>query len=219
VSGLNYALDGDVGAVVSPIFPASVLRWGPLLKKYGGSIPLPYLFAWLQKESYGNPCSWTSLRESGIFQLMYPGNLNEGGTTEEKLRAACVGTTQKASRDLTASELEEQVRSGIQYVRHAMAYARKYVNWPESGTDFWKMVKMVHVAPARVKQYAPGASSWTEFRQRAAAGGNTPAHWLDNAEWVGSRGTGGGGPITTIVVIGLVTAGVLFLLHTRSRRS
>lgn len=211
-------LGADVGAVVSPAFSANVLRWGSLLDKYRGTIPLQYLFAWIKKESNGNPCSYTTLRESGIFQLMYPGNLNEGGTTEEKLRAACVGTTQQASRSLTAAETEEQVRSGLQYVNYAKAYARRFVNWPESNPDFWKMVKMVHVAPARVKQYAPGASSWAEFRRRAEAGGNTPASWLDNAEWVGAFGTGGGGAgLAMVLLVGLAAAGTLFYLRSRRR--
>lgn len=214
----RVALGGDVGAVVAPIMATNVLRWAPLLEKYRGTIPLQYLFAWIQKESNGNPCSYTTLRESGIFQLMYPGNLNEGGTTEEKLRAACVGTTQQASRPLTAAETEEQVRSGIQYVNAAKAYARKYVDWPESNPDFWKMVKMVHVAPARVKQYAPGAKSWAEFRARAAAGGNTPANWLDNADWVGSYGVGAGGVSTAaLVLVGLAAVGAVFYLRSRRR--
>jgi hypothetical protein len=210
-------LGGDVGSVVSPIVATNVLRWAPLLERYRGSIPLQYLFAWIQKESNGNPCSYTTLRESGIFQLMWPHNLSEGGTTEDQLRAACVGTTQKAARTLTDAELEEQIRSGIQYINHARAYARQYVKWPESSPDFWKMVKMVHVAPARVKQYAPGASSWAEFRQRAAAGGGTPASWLDNADWVGAHGIGGGGASTALVLVGLVAVGALFYLRSRRR--
>lgn len=201
---------------IGGMFPASVMRWGSLLQKYAGGIPVPFLYAWIEKESNGNPCSYTTLRESGIFQLMYPGNLNEGGTTEEKLRAACVGTTQNASRALTAAETEEQVRSGVQYVNYAKDYARKYVNWPESNPDFWKMVKMVHVAPARVKQYAPGSSSWAEFRAKATAGGDTPKSWLDNAEYVGGFGTGAGG-IAVLVLVGLATAVGLYYVLRRKR--
>lgn len=206
----------SLGGITSAVFPVAVVRWTDLVKRYAGSIPVPFLLAWIQKESNGNPCSYTTLRESGIFQLMWPGNLNEGGTTEEKLRAACVGTTQSASRALTGGETEEQVRSGLQYVNYAREYARKYVNWPESNPDFWRMVKMVHVAPARVKQYAPGASSWAEFRQRAAAGGSTPASWLDNAEWVGGYGVGGGSA-AILVLVGLAAVGALFYFRSRRR--
>jgi len=194
----------------------SVLRWTPLLKKHAGSIPLPFLFAWLKKESDGNPCSYTSLRESGIFQLMPPYNTDQGGTSEAALRAACIGTSQKASRQLTDQEAEEQVRSGIRYVNYARDYARQYVKWPESGKDFWKMVKMVHVAPARVKKYAPGTSSWAEFRARAAAGGDTPPHWLDNADWVGDYGVGAGAA-SALVLVGLVAAGALLYLRSERR--
>lgn len=196
-------------------FPTAVSRWAPLVQRYAGGIPLPFLLAWIQKESNGNPCSYTTLRESGIFQLMWGSNLNEGGTTEDALRAACIGTTQSASRPLTTAELEEQVRSGVKYVNYARDYARRYVNWPESSTDFWKLVKMVHVAPARVKQYAPGATSWADFRARAAAGGNTPAHWLDNADWVGGHGIGGGGGTAMLVLVGLAAIGAVFYLRGR----
>ena len=202
---------------ITAIWPVSVLRWTPLLQKHAGSIPIPFLYAWMQKESGGNPCSYTTLRESGIFQLMPPGNTGQGGTSEAALRAACAGSTQQALRQLTAEEAEEQVRSGIKYLNYARDYARQYVNWPESSPDFWKMVKMVHVAPARVKQYAPGASSWAEFRARAAAGGNTPAHWLDNADWVGAHGTGAGGAATALVLVGLVAVGALIYLRSRRR--
>jgi hypothetical protein len=211
------ALGGIAEVTEVATFPASVTRWAGLVKKHAGSLPIPFLLAWIKKESGGNPCSYTTLRESGIFQLMYGGNLDAGGTTEAALRGACIGTTQSASRALTAQETEEQVRSGIQYVNYARDYARKYVNWPESSVDFWNMVKMVHVAPARVKQYAPGASSWAEFRRRAEAGGNTPAHWLDNAEWVGRFGEGGGGSLVPVVLVGLVAAGALFYLRGRRR--
>lgn len=198
------------------IWPTSVLRWTPLLKRHAGSIPLPFLFAWLKKESDGNPCSYTSLRESGIFQLMPPYNTDQGGTSEAALRAACIGTSQKASRQLTDQEAEEQVRSGIRYVNYARDYARRHVKWSESGKDFWKMVKMVHVAPARVKKYAPGTSSWAEFRARAAAGGDTPAHWLDNAEWVGDYGVGAGAA-SALVLVGLVAVGALIYLRSERR--
>lgn len=219
ISRRRAAAPSALSGITDAIWSSSILRWTPLLEKYRGSIPLPYLYAWIKKESNGNPCSYTTLRESGIFQLMPPGNTSEGGTSEAALRAACVASTQQASRPLTAAETEEQVKSGLQYINYAKAYARQYVNWPESSTDFWKMVKMVHVAPARVKQYAPGAKSWAEFRQRAAAGGNTPAHWLDNADWVGSYGEGGGIGVTTtaLVLVGLAAVGAVFYLRSRRR--
>lgn len=207
-----------LSGVTTALFPVSVLRWSPLLDKYGGAYPRNFLYSWIKKESDGNPCSYTTLRESGIFQLMPPGNTTEGGTSEAALRAACVASTQQLARPLTAAENDEQVRSGIRYLDYAKGYARQYVDWPESSPDFWRMVKMVHVAPARVKQYAPGTKNWAEFRARAAAGGNTPASWLDNAEEVGSYGAGfSGGSAVVAVLVGLATVAALFYLRSRSR--
>jgi hypothetical protein len=203
-------------ASIDLVFPAAVEQWRSLVQKYAGATPIPFLLAWIQKESGGNPCSYTSLRESGVFQLMPPDNLTQGGTTEAALRAACIGSSQSPARALTNDEAEEQIRSGMQYVDYARSYARALVNWPESGTDFWKLVKMVHVAPARVSQYAPGTSSWAEFRKAAAP--TTPASWLDNAEWVGSYGVGGGGSTTAILVLAAISiVGAMLYLRNRSR--
>lgn len=206
-----------LGGITDAIWPTSVLQWTPLLKKYGSAYPLQFLYAYIKKESNGNPCSYTTLRESGIFQLMPPGNTSEGGTTEAALRTACTGSSQTATRALTPAESELQVSSGIRYLDHTKAYARKYVNWPESSPDFWRMVKMVHVAPARVKQYAPGAKNWAEFRRKAEAGGDTPKNWLDNAEWVGGFGAGFSGNLAMLAIVGLATAGALFYLLRRRR--
>jgi len=211
-----------LGAAFEAEFPASVMRWLPLLEKHAGTIPIPFLLAYIQKESNGNPCSYTTLRESGIFQLMPPHNTREGLTSEEALRVACVGSSQRASRPLTEAEAEEQVASGLRYVNVTRAYARKYVDWPETSADFWRMVKMVHVAPARVRQYAPGAKTWAEFRQRAEAGGNTPKSWLDNAEWVGGygagggRGASGGSLLAALAIAGAITLGSMVYFKRRS---
>lgn len=215
-----------LGAAPVSEFPDSVLRWLPLLRKHAGTVPIPFLLAYIKKESNGNPCTYTTLRESGIFQLMWPHNLREGITSEEALRAACVGTSQRPVRPLTEAEAEEQVASGLRYINFTRAYARRYVDWPETSADFWRMVKMVHVAPARVKQYGPGSKDWAEFRRRAEAGGDTPKRWLDNAEWVGSYGAGGGGEgggggggslFATLAIVGILTLGSMAYFKRRSR--
>lgn len=211
-----------LGAAPALEFPASVMRWLPLLRKYAGSVPIPFLLAYIKKESNGNPCTYTTLRESGIFQLMWPHNLREGVTSEEALRSACVGTSQRASRPLTDAEAEEQVASGLRYINFTRAYARRYVDWPETSADFWRMVKMVHVAPARVKQYGPGSKDWAEFRRRAEAGGDTPKNWLDNAEWVGGYGAGGGSVgeggslLAVLAIAGIVTLGSMAYFKRRA---
>ena len=182
---------GALGDIVTS-WPESVDQWRDLVNKYAGGIPVDFLLAWISRESAGNPCSYTSLHESGIFQLMPPDNTNQGGTTEAALRAACVGSTQTLARPLTDDENDEQVRSGVQYVNYARGVVHTVLpDWDESDPDFWRMVKMVHVAPARVLQYGPGSSSWSDFVARAS--GSTPTSWTDNADWVGSYGVGGGG--------------------------
>lgn len=189
--GRTLSAFGDVQAS----WPASVEQWRPLLQKYAGGIPIEFLLAWISRESGGNPCSYTTLHEAGIWQLMPPDNTARAGTTEAALRAYCVGSTQQAARPLTQDELDEQVRSGIQYINYARQLAHSVVPWSESNPDFWKMVKMVHVAPARVTAYGPGSISWADFVSRVQ---NTPASWTNNADWVGSFGVGGGGIGATI---------------------
>lgn len=193
----------------APTWSAYVEQWRPLLQKYAGGIPIDFLLAWISRESAGNACSYTKYREAGIFQLMPPDNTNRGSTTEAALTAACSPTALASclagnggcdtlpARALTADEMDEQVRSGVQYVNYARSMI--HVLMPalsESDPDFWRMVKMVHVLPGRVTQFAPGLSSWADFR--AAAAGSTPANWLDNAEQVGAYGVGGGGISATV---------------------
>jgi hypothetical protein len=183
------------------------------------------MMAWIQKESYGNPCSWTSLRESGISQLMAGQNQQVAGTTEEALRAACVPYSSSMARSLTAAEAAEQVRSMVAYVRWAKGDAKKKmaqagVSWSEGSKDFWKMVKFVHVAPARIvpwltlakQQLGRAPRSWAEIVPYAGAA-NIPAHWVANADWVGNFGGGiSTGVLAAAVVAG---AGVLYYLYAR----
>lgn len=184
---------GALGALgdAQTAWSSGVEQWRALLQKYAGGIPIDFLMAWITRESAGNPCSYTTLHESGIFQLMPPDNTNRGGTSEGALRTACVGTTQQASRALTDAEADEQVRSGLQYVNYARGLAHSVVDWGEDDPDFWRMVKMVHVAPARVLQFGAGSTDWGDFVSRAAA--TTPSSWTNNADWVGAYGVGGGG--------------------------
>src|SRR5215471_2398527 len=42
----------------------------PLLQRYAGSLPLPVLLGWIEKESGGELGSTTKLREYGYFQVM-----------------------------------------------------------------------------------------------------------------------------------------------------
>lgn len=221
----NYIRTGIGDELGLPFFHDSVEYWRSLVEKYAGSIPVPFLLAWMQRESDGNPCSYTTMRESGLFQLMPPDNTDQGGTTEAALRAACVGSTQQTSRDLTDDEKNEQIRSGVQYVNvmrdraHAKLRAAG-LDWSESSPDFWRMVKLQHAYPGPTATWLTAATTklgrppatWDEFRSAI----NGYATVLDNAEWVGGYGIGGGTNTTALLALGgLALAG--FLLW-RSRR-
>lgn len=206
-----------------------VESWRDELAAAAPDIPIEFLMAWLKIESAGNPCSYTWMRESGIFQLMAPDNLNTAGTTEAALRAACspaaaaacIASKQRCNelpvRDLTDDERAEQVRSGIQYVQAMRAQAHRKldaagVNWPETNADFWKFVKQQHAYPGpsqgwltTAKQTLGRDPTWDEMVQY---GGNGSQTWTTNASWVGSFGTGGGltssGWITALLAVAAV---------------
>lgn len=211
------------------MFPAAVEIWRPLVSKYAGEIPVPFLLAWIQKESYGNPCSWTSLREAGIFQLMEGSNQRVAGVTEAQLRAGCAPIpSQQLLRSLTPAEAEVQVASGVRYVRWARDYARTRlaehgVAWPESSTDFGKMVMFVHILPAKIAPWLAAARaglgraprSWAELVPFAPAVGISDK-WIQHANWIGAHWGGVQIPIIPIAVA--AGAGVLYYLYRRSRR-
>jgi hypothetical protein len=189
-----------------PAYP-SVEQWRDLVSQMAGDIPVDFLMAWIACESGGNPCSYTSLGESGIFQLMPPDNTNTAGTTVAALRAMCIGATQKASRAATDDEKYEQVRSGIQYVNAMRAAAHRKldaagVDWPETSGDFWRFVKLQHAYPgpsagwlaAATAQLGHPPESWAEMRSTIPGGYQGV---LDNAEWVGGFGEGGGSVLDT----------------------
>lgn len=217
---------GDVAALA---FPTSVLQWKPLLYRYA-SIPgvdqvqlVNFLLGWIKIESGGNPCSYTSLRESGIIQLMPPDNTNVAGTTEAALRVACVPGTQMLARSLTSAEAQLQIVSGMRYVQYVFDQARKKLaaagaSWPTSSRDFWSMVKLGHAYPAPIAgwlaqataKYGRPPRSWAEFR--SAISGYQSV--LDNAERTGAYATGGGGSL----LVPLLLAGGAALLYRLATR-
>jgi hypothetical protein len=215
---------GDVGTP----FPAAVEQWRSLVSDNAGDIPVDFLLAWIQRESGGNPCSYTTMRESGIFQLMPPDNTNQGGTTEAALRAACSGSSQSAARQLTSDELDEQVKSGIRYVNYVRGVAHKKldaagVTWDEANPDFWRIVKLQHAYPGPTAGWLATATaqlgrppaSWAEMR---AANPGARADVLNNAEWVGGFGAGGGNSSPLKLMILLGGLGVLAALVYRQSR-
>lgn len=202
------ACEGAKGwAANQPAYP-TVEQWRDLVTQMAGDLPVEFLMAWIACESGGNPCSYTSMGESGIFQLMPPDNINTAGTTVAALRAACVGNTQQASRALTDDEKYEQVRSGITYANAMRAVAHNKlaaagVDWPEDNADFWRVVKLQHAYPGptagwlatATQQLGRPPASWAEMRSTIPGGFQGV---LDNAEWVGGFGEGGGSALSSL---------------------
>lgn len=209
---------GDI-AGISGIFPPAVEAWRPLVTAYASQVQINaprdqivnFLLAWIQRESGGDPCSYTSLRESGIFQLMPPDNTNVAGTTEAALRAACGGGSGSLTRNLTDAEANLQVSSGIQYVNWAVAKARAKlaaagVSWPDDSKSFFSFVKLQHAYPGPSQGWLQGATALlghppTSFGEmRSTVSGYSSV--LENADWVGQQATGVGISSTTLLLGG-----------------
>lgn len=207
-------------------FPASVEAWRPLIQRY---VPSPaggidFWLAWIQRESGGNPCSYTSLRESGLFQLMPPDNTAKGGTTEAALRTACSGSTR--TRSLSEAEVREQILSFDRYLRYITGRARDKLasvgaSWNESSPDFWQLVKFQHTLPAPTVPWLQAAkagigrapANWTELGPYAGTAG-IPAKWVENARWVGSFGGG----VQIPLVIAAIAGGSLLMYYLWRKR-
>ena len=191
---------------------------------------MSFLLAWIQKESYGNPCSWTSLREAGIFQLMVGSNQSVAGTSEAALRAPCQAIpSQSLAHSLTTAEADEQARSGVQYVRYCVTYARAKLlaagcNWPEGSRDFGKMVMFVHILPGKITPWLAAATaglghpprSWDELVTYAAGVGISDK-WIQHADWIGDHWSGVGISTAAIAAFAGGTL-LLYYLYRRSRR-
>lgn len=208
------------------LFRSSVEAWRPLVTQFAAGKPVDFLLRWIDKESGGNPCSFTKLRESGIIQLD-PSNQVTVGTNEATMHpippcSAGVQTTKYLS-NLTADQAYTQIDRGFAYIDWCIDYAREKLaaagyNWDENSTSFWSMVKMVHVAPARIPvMLAQGLAcnagtppaDWDAL-MFCGPFPNTPQSWTDNAGDVGSYATGlkafGSWPTWVWVGIGVVGA-------------
>ncbi|HET9061831.1 MAG TPA: hypothetical protein VFO62_00950 [Candidatus Binatia bacterium] len=187
-----------------------------------------FWLAWIQRESGGNPCSYTSLRESGLFQLMPPDNTGRGGTTEQLLRAACVAGSQSLSRSLNENDVREQMVSFQRYLAYITQRTRDKLaqvgaSWSESSPDFWQLVKFQHTLPAPTVPWLQAATAalgrppanWAELAPYASAAG-VPAKWVENARWVGSYGTGGQIPV--VIAALAVGSAVMYYLWRKRRR-
>jgi len=198
--------------VDSPPWPQSVEDWRPLVTQMADGIPVEFLLAWIDIESCGNACDGTYLGEVGIFQLEPGDNIAEGGTTTalQHPNPPCVSNAYIPFAALASAQQNEQVRAGIQYVNYCRTYAHAALEAcgattldDEGNPDFWACVKMVHVIPSAVKTgctaftAANGAPPET-FADLIAYMGQ-PANRTQNAQWVGSFGTGGGSILSSLM--------------------
>lgn len=199
---------GGLGDLLISPFRDSAEAWRSLVIQLAGDLPTDFMIAWIDTESGGNPCSYTSLRESGISQLMYPDNLNTANTTEAAQHpvppcTAGIQTTASYS-SLTPAQQNVQVQAMVTYVNAMRANAHAQLtavgaSWDESTGDFWKLVKMNHVAPATIPPALQAATNatgsppadWATF-STYASGNGVPAAWLANANKVGAWGSSSG---------------------------
>ena len=220
-------------------FNASVEQWRSDAAAQMGSLPLNFLLMWIQVESNGNPCSWTSLQEAGIFQLMPPDNIAQGGTSMAAQHPVppCVSGSQTTAyrSSLTDDQAYEQVRGGIQYVNYCRAQADAQLalygyagkpGWTDSDWSYWAMVKMWHVLPGRIPGMLQAGingaggvpADWDDLVKYVST---VPAAWLDNARKVGLYGQGGGSIIGGItgnpVFFAGAVAGLAMLLYLLKR--
>jgi hypothetical protein len=190
--------------------PASVEEWIPIVEKVSPGfgvdlntgrpvIPTNFVRAWLTVESGGNPCSigspWENFAqgpiESGPFQLMYPHDINQAGTTVAAMRANCAmpipsfpGLSRNSSnaekaqaraaaeaqaRPLTEAERLKHVIAGLTYIASTMKLVDATgIGWSKTDPGYWALVKAHH-----------GASSWPAAGvQLAKQGlGHIPKDW------------------------------------------
>jgi hypothetical protein len=177
---------------------------------------MPFLLAWIQKESDGNPCSFPpSTHEAGIWQLMPAsvssdggGNLATAGTTvtEQHPVPPCAGTeTSKSISDLTGDQIAVQVSAGATYLNYCISTVQTALQnngspIDQTSPDFWRFVKLVHAAPAWVingiglvsQQLGAPVSSWDDFESTATSlgcwGSKHCSDALANARSVGAYG-------------------------------
>jgi hypothetical protein len=236
--GGNYYALGDAAPTAG--FNASVEAWRDDVTGQAGTLPVNFLLAWIQTESNGNPCSWTSLSEAGIFQLMAGDNIAQGGTSlalQHPVPPCVSGSQTTAYRtSLTDDQAAEQVRGGIQYVNYCRSQVDAALGlygyagqpgWADSDWSYWCMVKMWHVAPADVaKMLVAGLggggipADWDAMMTYVSG---IPTSWTDNARKVGINGDGGGSLATAalgllsgdnkFIVIAALGVGLLYLLH------
>jgi hypothetical protein len=193
--------------------------WLPYIRSLAAAygIPVAFVLSWIQHESGGNPCavgnagavdSKGQALETGILQLMSPGDIQLAGTTVAEMRVNCsanlhsgLDIEQKPLRPLTSDEMKIHAGKSLDYIAAVTrivdgSFARHGVSWPKTSTDYWTMVKAYHAGQgiptagldASVKGLGHAPSSWAEFKQgieNLLASGQRPLG-LTRERWQGA---------------------------------
>lgn len=233
------------------IFRSSVEAWRPLVTSLSNGKPVEFLLAWLDKESGGYPCDYTYLGEAGIGQLDSSNMASVGTNASEQhptgpcpsialgcvYKGACPASSHAVGYgDLTDDQRTLQAVPWLAYVDLQIERARTNLaqygySWPENTTSFWSLVKMGHVAPARIPvMLAQGlvcnaGTPPADWDSLIACGPfpNTPQNWIDNATTVGNYATGlklfGSVPTWFAVTLGIGSLfAVIFAARTLKKR-
>jgi hypothetical protein len=179
-----FVMAGLAAPAAAETFPAPVEAWRSLIadKADGSDVPVDFLLMWVRYESYGNPCALgVKGHEAGIAQTWHPDD-DRFGATYDELRAPCVEDKQETARPLTGDEKDLQVTSLVAMVKNARDAARAQmaragVTWPETSSDFWKLVKLRHALPAWGSDYLVPC---------ARALGHPPATFGEFRTWIES---------------------------------
>lgn len=194
--------------VAANMADARVRAWLPWVIAFGGDISPYFHLAWIAIESDGDPCSFTSAREAGPYQLMPGDNQNDAGTNEAELRTGCSGDTQQLVDTLPLTMWATHVIRGTAYINACRSKVETWTSFSSLSVDYWKAVKMVHVAPAVLKEHGPASSSWDDFASRAGI-----PSWTDNAAAVGAYGS----PALIVGAAKLAALASAFYFATRRR--
>jgi hypothetical protein len=117
----------------------SVESWRPYVAKLTpalGNIPVPFVLAWIEVESAGNPCAvgfvgdidaQGQVLESGLFQLMSPHDIATGRTTVAAMRENC--STQTHYPEITPAVKKAYHEAAAKIARHESLSADQTQAW------------------------------------------------------------------------------------------
>jgi hypothetical protein len=172
--------------------------WRPYADAFNGDVPTDFTLDWIDKESGGNRCNFTSsagFPEVGILQLD-PGNMAMAGTDQETLRAGCTGQFDASG---TPDDLNRAMSTGIDYIKALKNLTHGKVDWPENSTDFWSLVRLQHAAGIGATDQSlaiaknnlgRAPANWDEFIANGCCPPGRFSHWADVAAENGSWAAG-----------------------------